>query len=233
VFNNHFAALSGFSSLFVKIDITGGTLNSCVVLKTSLNILCLSSKSCDSILTSQIYTIQKSCEYPPLSLYPYPSSIRLITARRLGVLQNTRLATVNSAIVVKAISRVSNSPVAETSIVVIAQRIRSILTSDELIQSTHAIGTSLTGTTTQSIQRQNTIVKTHTHELVSCVGRTVAVLCRIILHAFLADSSGIGFRAPDNFGNEMTTKRRHLGENKVTVGVRWEFAQTGRVAEVV
>ena len=52
-----------------------------------------------------------------LSSTCYPSCALITASRRLCVLQNTRLTKVHSSIVIMSISSVSNSPIAETSIV--------------------------------------------------------------------------------------------------------------------
>lgn len=164
---------------------------------------------------------------------PYLSDLSLLITARLCVLQDTSLTKVNSAIVVKSIGGVCNSPVTETSIVVVTQCVRSILAGDKLVQSTHTISAALAGTSSQSVQRQDTIVEAHADEFVSCVGGTVAVLLGVILDALFADGSGVGARAANDFSGEVAAERSHLGENEVTVRVRGELSKAGRVAEVI
>lgn len=164
---------------------------------------------------------------------PYLSDLSLLITARLCVLQDTSLTKANSAIVVKSVGGVCNSPVTETSIVVVTQCVRSILAGDEFVQSTHTISSALAGTSSQSVQRQDTIVETHADEFVSCVGGTVAILLGVVLDALFADSSRVGVGAANNFSGKVAAERSHLGENEVTVRVGRELSEARRVAEVI
>lgn len=166
-----------------------------------------------------------------LEFFKPPSCLR--AARRLSVLQDSSLAAVNSTIVIIAIGGVDNGPIAETSIVVVAQCVRVVLAGNKLIQSTHTIDASLASASSQSVQRQDTVVQTHANELVGCVGWVVAILSGVVLNTLLVHSSRVGVGAANDFSNKVTTERCHLGQVEVAVRVRRVLGQTGSLAEVV
>ncbi len=139
----------------------------------------------------------------------------------------TRL--VRHPVVIIPIRQIRNRVVGKTGEVVVAQRITVRLAGDEVTQITHAVDAPTRGITAQpssdGVQWEDAVIQPHADELVARVRRVVSVLRRRVLRRGALHGGWVG--------DETASHGGQVGENEVTVRIRGELGQRGRVFEVV
>lgn len=109
--------------------------------------------------------------------------------------------------------------VAKASIVVVTQLIRISLRLQEVTHSTKPIGTVTTSTTSDCVEREDSIVQSHSDELVGSVVRVVAVLCGAGVCASVLDRRGIFNTTPNDLGDKFCGEGGQVTEDEVSIWI--------------
>jgi hypothetical protein len=95
------------------------------------------------------------------------------------------------SVIVLPIIRIRDVIVAKAGEIVIGFGISLFLTLQEAGSCAHPVCSVTTVSATNGRERQDAIVETHADELVRCICRAVAILCRIVLGAVIGNGSGV------------------------------------------
>ena len=113
-------------------------------------------------------------------------------------------------IVLPLASNVIDCEVPKAGEVVVTQRKRPLLALQEAAHCAHAVDPAIASTTTDGIQRQDTVVQPHANELVGRIAGIVAVLRGIVLCPVVLHRRRIGTGAADDFSNKAAGEWCHV-----------------------
>lgn len=140
---------------------------------------------------------------------------------------------INPTIIIIPIQRLDQSVIGEAREIIVGQLLRIRLAGDKILQTAQPIRPSDTFSTTNCVERHDTIVQTHADELVGCVCRIVAVLRWVVLSPMLVDGDRVLISAADDFCDEFCAERSDFGHSPVSLGVGWVVRQAWRLVKVV
>lgn len=138
-----------------------------------------------------------------------------------------------SVVVLAGVFGIIDRVVGKASILVVGQLVRILLTRQELIQWAKAIGTAVTRTAPNGIERENPVVQADADELVRGRLRVVSVLPGIILRAGLLDCQRVRAGAANGFRDQPASERSQVRKHESPVRVWWIPRERWRITEIV